>query len=138
MNAERSRLYYTTVFLHVSFQAVKHSLAGKESDALPCWLDTGMLMMLFTELQGCRDRATTCSDAGRSLASACHHCERLLAQCPGALTSTVCHRHLNAILAPLHDVMGMLATPTPSTPAGVWQTATRRLRQRWAPLSCKR
>lgn len=132
MNAERSRLYYTTVFLHVSFQAIKHSLAGKESDALPCWLDTRMLMMLSAELQGCRDRATAFGDVRRPLDTACRHCERLLAQCPGALTSTVCHHHLNAILTPLHDAMDMLAAPAPLTPTGIWQTATRRLRQRWA------
>ncbi|SFU94913.1 hypothetical protein [Halomonas korlensis] len=131
MNAERSRLYYTTVFLHVSFQAIKHSLAGKESDALPCWLDTRMLMMLSAELKGCRDRAIALGEVRRPLDAACDHCEILLAQCPGALTSTICHRHLNAILAPLHDVMDILSAPTPLSPTSVWQAATRRLRQRW-------
>lgn len=132
MNAERSRLYYTTVFLHVSFQAIKHSLAGKESDALPCWLDSKMLMMLSAELQGCRDQAIGFREARVAFETAFHHCELLLVQCPGALTSTICHRHLNAILAPLHEAMEMLVAPASASPDGVWQTATRRLRQRWA------
>lgn len=132
MDADRSRLYYTTVFLHVSFQAIKHSLAGKESDALPCWLDSRMLMMLSTELRSCRDQAIPFREAQVALGTACHHCELLLAQCPGALTSSLCHRHLNAILAPLHEATEMLAKPTASSPVGVWQTATRRLRQRWS------
>lgn len=132
MNAERSRLYYTTVFLHVSFQAIKHSLAGKESDALPCWLDSKMLMMLSAELHGCRDQAIGLREVRVALDAACHHCELLLAQCPGALNSTICHRHLNAIMAPLHEAMAMLAAPSVSSPIGAWQSATRRLRQCWA------
>jgi len=55
MTTERSQLYYTCIFLHVSFQAVHNAVASKpKGDDTPCWLDAQMLRMLYDELQRCR------------------------------------------------------------------------------------
>lgn len=132
MNAERPKVYYTAVFLHVSFQAIKHSMAGGgKRDSLPCWLDTGLLMMLSRELRDCRDLAGSSDNIRQALDAACYQCGLLLAQCPGALNSTLCHQHLDAILQPLQQAIEMLAAPPGTSPASFWQATARRLRRGW-------
>ncbi|MCH4565400.1 hypothetical protein MKP05_20075 [Halomonas sp. EGI 63088] len=131
MNAERSKVYYTAVFLHVSFQAIKRSMAGRESDSLPCWLDTNLLMMLSRELRACRDQGGYLGDARQALDAAYYHCGLLLAQCPGGLNSKLCHQHLDAILLPLQQAIEVLAAPCAISSTGFWQATARRLRRGW-------
>ncbi|QJQ94808.1 MULTISPECIES: hypothetical protein [Halomonadaceae] len=129
--SERSRVYYTTIFLHISFQAIKRSLAGKKNDTQPCWLDSTLLLMLSRELESCRMAVGPSGELRQALDNAYYHCGLLLAQCPGALTSKLCHHHLDAILAPLQQASAMLSS-TPSTSGhGFWAATTRRLRQGW-------
>ncbi|PMR73483.1 hypothetical protein [Billgrantia endophytica] len=132
MNTERSQLYYTTVFLHVSFQAIKHSMAGKEENSMPCWLDTNLIMMLSRELQECSMSARPFGDVKQALDTAIYHCGLLLAQCPGALNSQLCRHHLDAIMTPLKDAIAVLAPPAPnSQPSGTLQTYARKLFKGW-------
>ncbi|PRY71972.1 hypothetical protein [Halomonas ventosae] len=135
MNPERPRITTTVVFLQVSFQAIKHSMAGKASDGLPCWLDGRMLRMLCRDLRACRDEAVAHEEAHRALEAACTQCEELLGHCPGGLDSTLCHRHLDAILVGLQHALVSLAPPPASAPTGLWHSATRHLREGWRRLS---
>ncbi|CAM3467473.1 hypothetical protein [Halomonas lysinitropha] len=135
MNAKHSRTYYTVVFLQVSFQAIKHSMAGKASDELPCWLDGRMLKMLCRDLKTCRDQAPAHEEAHRGLEAACAQCDALLAHCPGGLNSTLCHRHLDAILVGLQRALLALDAPPPVEHPGLWHNAARHLLQGWRRLS---
>ncbi|MDX5378303.1 MAG: hypothetical protein LPK08_12425 [Halomonas sp.] len=113
MNAERSQLYYTCVFLHVSFQAIQHSVAISPSDdETPCWLDSQMLRMLLSELQRCRREAATYKDIQPSLEAATYHCGLLMAQCPAAVNRKLCLHHLEAIVAPLKEATAQLSGKT--------------------------
>ncbi len=131
MNPERPRTYTTVVFLQVSFQAIKHSMAGKASDGLPCWLDGRMLRMLCRDLKACRDQTVAHDEAHQALEAACTQCDALLAHCPGGLDSTLCHHHLDAILAGLQRTLLALAAPPAAAPTGLWHNATRHLREGW-------
>ncbi|MGM0982507.1 MAG: hypothetical protein ACQEXG_03645 [Pseudomonadota bacterium] len=135
MNAKHSSTYYTVVFLQVSFQAIKHSMAGKASDELPCWLDGRMLKMLCRDLKTCRDQAIADEEARRGLEAACDQCDALLAHCPGGLNSSLCHHHLDAILVGLQHALLSLDAPPPSEHPGLWHNAARHLRQGWRRLS---
>jgi len=135
MPAERSRIYPTVVFLQVSFQAIKHSMAGKASDELPCWLDGKMLTMLCRDLKACRDQTGTNEAARQGLDAACAACETLLAECPGGLDSRLCHHHLDIILAGLQGALSVLASAPTSLPRHPWQSAARHLREGWRRLS---
>jgi TRAP-type uncharacterized transport system fused permease subunit len=136
MNTQRPRVYYTAVFLQVSFEAIKHSMAGKASDRLPCWLDGKMLTMLCRDLKACRDEAASRDEAREALETACIECDALIGYCPGGLDSTLCHRHLNAILVALHDAIEALDTPpVTASPSRLWQSAAQHLRQGWRRLS---
>ncbi|MGM0703977.1 MAG: hypothetical protein ACQEUG_16470 [Pseudomonadota bacterium] len=133
MNAERSQLYYNCVFLHVSFQAIQHSMAGKKNDSLPCWLDTNLIAMLSRELQNCREQAAPFADTRNALDTAIYHCGLLLAQCPGALNSQLCHHHLDAIMAPLKEAMTQLSGNVNRVSASPASSPGQRLRSwlRW-------
>lgn len=132
MYTARSQLHYSCIFLHVSFQAIKHSMAGKTTDSMPCWLDSKLIMMLSRELQGCRAQAAPHDDVEQALDTAIYHCGLLLAQCPGALNSQLCHHHLDAIMAPLKDAIALLAPPASNpAPSGGLQTYARRLFKGW-------
>ncbi|MGM0537449.1 MAG: hypothetical protein ACQER5_15485 [Pseudomonadota bacterium] len=135
MNPERPRVTTTVVFLQVSFQAIKHSMAGKASDGLPCWLDGRMLRMLCRDLRACRDAAVDDEAAHRALEAAATQCEVLLGHCPGGLNSTLCHRHLDAILVGLQRALVALSPLPDSAPTGFWHSATRHLREGWRRLS---
>jgi len=136
MTPERPRLHTTVVFLQVSFQAIKHSMAGKASDGLPCWLDGRMLTMLCRDLKACRDQAAGQGDAHQALETACSQCDALLGHCPGGLDSTLCHHHLDAILAGLQRALAALPLPpAEQVPTGLWYSATRHLREGWRRLS---
>lgn len=110
MTTERSQLYYTCIFLHVSFQAVHNAVASKpKGDDTPCWLDAQMLRMLYDELQRCRWEASPFKDVRESLDSAIYHCGLLMAQCPAALNRQLCQHHLEAIMAPLQEASLLLS-----------------------------
>ncbi|WP_043527854.1 hypothetical protein [Litchfieldella xinjiangensis] len=123
MRAGHTQLHYTCIFLHVSFQAIKRSLAGREQDTSPCWLDSDMLLMLSRELQACCRQAPPQSVLRQRLDTASAQCGLLLALCPGALTGQLCHQHLDAILSPLRDALEQLADSP-----DVWQRAAQRLK----------
>jgi len=131
MTPQRPRMYYTAVFLHVSFKAIKHSMAGKASDGLPCWLDSKMLMMLCGDLKACRDQAATRDGVHQSLEVACIECDALLARCPGGLDSTLCHCHLDAILEALQDAIDALTTVAEPADTSLWRNASRYFLQDW-------
>ncbi|MGJ7460685.1 hypothetical protein ACR80S_06120 [Halomonas sp. MA07-2] len=135
MSKERPKAYYTTVFLQVSFRAIKQSMAGKASDGLPCWLDTRMLGMLSRELKACGDETVHPAEAHAALETAREECEQLLSRCPGGLDSTVCHRQLDAILEALQRAIDALANAPAPPGASPWQSATRYLLQGWKRLS---
>lgn len=135
MNPERPRMYTTVVFLQVSFQAIKHSMAGKASDSLPCWLDGKMLTMLCRDLKACRDQTVAHDVAHQALEAACTQCDELLAHCPGGLDSTLCHRHLDAILVGLQRALLSLDAPPAAEPTSLWLNAARHLREGWRRLS---
>jgi hypothetical protein len=135
MSTERPKAYYTAVFLRGSFRAIKESMAGKADDGLPCWLDTRMLNMLCRELKACREEPTLPAEAHEAIESAREACDQLLSRCPGGLDSTLCHRHLDAILEALQRAIDALAVaPAPAAPSR-WQSATRYLLHSWKRLS---
>lgn len=110
MNAERSQLYYSCVFLHVSFQAIQSSLAtSPKGGDTPCWLDATMLSMLLSELQRCRQAAAPFKEVSQPLDTAIYHCGLLMAQCPAALDRQLCQHHLEAITAPLKEATAQLS-----------------------------
>ncbi|WP_251979006.1 hypothetical protein [Salinicola avicenniae] len=110
MPAERSQLYYTCVFLQVSFQAVQNSVGqGSREDNTPCWLDAEMLKMLLRELKRCRESASPFADVHTALNTATYHCGLLMAQCPGALDQQLCLYHLEAITLPLREAVTRLS-----------------------------
>jgi hypothetical protein len=135
MSTEHPKAYYTAVFLQVSFKAIKHSMAGKASDGLPCWLDSKMLTMLCRELKECRDQVRDNDAAHPALARASQECERLLSHCPGGLDTSLCHRHLDAILTALQSAIPALAGPPAATSSPLWQSAKEHLREGWKRLS---
>nr|WP_163500568.1 hypothetical protein [Halomonas socia] len=110
MTAERSQLYYTCVFLHVSFQAIQNSVAtSPKRDDTPCWLDAQTLRMLLNELQRCRQEAAPFKAVSQPLDTAIYHCGLLMAQCPAALNRQLCHHHLAAVMAPLKEATAQLS-----------------------------
>ncbi|TFH86181.1 hypothetical protein EQG41_13895 [Billgrantia azerbaijanica] len=131
MNAERSQLFYTCTFLYVSFQAIQHSMAGKASDSLPCWLDTGLITMLSRELRSAREQASPFPEVSEALDVAIYHCGLLLAQCPGALNSQLCHHHLDAIMVPLKEATARLSAAPATAGSHSWQHTARRLLKKW-------
>ncbi|WP_110650336.1 hypothetical protein [Salinicola peritrichatus] len=127
MTSERSQLYYTCVFLHVSFQAVQNSIPTVSPTATsPCWLDARMLKMLLRELKRCRQVASPFADVHAALDTATYHCGLLMAQCPGALDCQLCHYHLEAIILPLREAVARLSGHEPATAPP--SSAGRRLR----------
>ncbi|QTF91497.1 hypothetical protein [Halomonas sp. BM-2019] len=135
MSTEHPKAYYTAVFLQVSFKAIKHSMAGKVSDGLPCWLDGKMLAMLGRELKECRDQAADNNAAHQALSRASLECERLLSHCPGGLDTSLCHRHLDAILTALQCAVPALAGPPAAPATSLWQSAREHLREGWKRLT---
>lgn len=129
MSMERSQLYYTCIFLHVSFQAIQRSLDdGKRGDDTPCWLDAKLIRMLSRELKRCRTEAASFGEVRLALDTAIYHCGLLLAQCPGALNRRLCQHHLEAIMSPLKEAAALLAAPSARTVSGHgWQASARRL-----------
>ncbi|MDT8877862.1 hypothetical protein RSO68_00070 [Halomonas saccharevitans] len=110
MNAERSQLYYACVFLHVSFQAIQHSVACSSSrDDTPCWLDAQTMSLLLRELQLCRRQAGPLKEVYPALDTAFYHCGLLMAQCPAAINRPLCQHHLEAIIAPLKEATAQLS-----------------------------
>ncbi|MGQ4877359.1 hypothetical protein ACOJCM_02130 [Billgrantia sp. LNSP4103-1] len=129
MNAERSQLYYSCVFLHVSFQAVHASVARSTSaDNTPCWLDASMLQMLLGELQRCRWEAAPFKNVCQSLDTALYHCSLLMAQCPAALNRQLCQHHLEAVIAPLKETTALLANNGKDISSHHVSSPARRLR----------
>jgi hypothetical protein len=88
------------MFLRTSFEAVQHSIAGRLEDPLPCWMDTQMLSMLSRELTRCSQQSKPLFSptVTEQLYIASQQCELLLKQCPGVMSSAVCHRQLAAIM----------------------------------------
>lgn len=112
MNSEARHLRQTLIFLRTSFEAVQHSIAGRLDDPLPCWLDTSLLTMLGRELARCQQQARPLSrDVDEQLGIAAQRCDTLLRQCPGVLSSTLCHRQLASILVPLGSALLCLEQP---------------------------
>ncbi|NIC06721.1 hypothetical protein HBJ55_14930 [Halomonas sp. DX6] len=129
MAAERSQLYYTCVFLHVSFQAIQNTVAtSAKLDETPCWLDAQMLRMLLSELQRCRWEAAPFKEACQLLDTATYHCGLLMAQCPAALDRQLCQHHLEAIMAPLKQATVQLSGSAKRTSASHSASPARRLR----------
>ncbi|MBB3189322.1 hypothetical protein [Halomonas cerina] len=135
MSTPRPQMYYTAVFLRVSFQAIQRSMAGKASDGLPCWLDSQLLLMLSRELDECRDRVASRPEVHQALEDASGECTMLLSHCPGGLDSTLCHRHLDAILVALQQAIAALDAPTDAGPTRLWRSTAQHLRQGWRRLS---
>ncbi|RUR35380.1 hypothetical protein [Vreelandella populi] len=113
MTSEQRQLRQTLVFLRTSFEAIQHSIAGRLDDPLPCWLDATMLSMLARELNRCcrEARPLFAPQAVEQIFLASQQCELLLKQCPGVLSSAVCHRQLAAIILPLTSAIGQVDTP---------------------------
>ncbi|MGR4068815.1 hypothetical protein OCT51_08430 [Halomonas sp. LR3S48] len=129
MNAERSQLYYTCIFLHVSFQAIQNSVAtSPKRDDTPCWLDAQMLRMLLNELQRCRWEAAPFKEVYQPLDTAIYHCGLLMAQCPAALDRQLCQHHLEAITAPLREATLQLSGSASRASANREASPTQRLR----------
>ncbi|MBA2778575.1 hypothetical protein [Billgrantia kenyensis] len=129
MNAERSQLYYSCVFLHVSFQAIQHKVAmSRTRDDTPCWLDAQMLRMLLSELKRCRWEASPYKEASRALDTAVYHCGLLMAQCPAGLNRQLCQHHLDAIMTPLKEASAQLSGKAARTLAGKGPAPAQRLR----------
>ncbi|WP_110710568.1 hypothetical protein [Salinicola sp. CR57] len=118
MTAERSQLYYTCVFLQVSFQAIESSIMARHEESSRCWLDAQTLQMLLGELQRCRLNASPFKPVHAPLEEAIYHCGLLMAQCPGALDQRLCRHHLQAIAAPLGQAAQHLSvSSSPQQPA---------------------
>ncbi|MFG6160219.1 hypothetical protein ACGTNG_15570 [Halomonas sp. 1390] len=131
MNAERSQLYYACVFLHVSFQAIQHSVAcSSRRDDTPCWLDAQTMSLLLRELQRCRRQAGPFKEVYPSLDTAFYHCGLLMALCPGALNRPLCQHHLEAIIAPLKEATAQLSGKVDPAPGSRAPSPGQRLR-RW-------
>lgn len=113
MTSEQRQLRQTLVFLRTSFEAIQHSIAGRLEDPLPCWLDTAMLSMLADELSRCCKEAKPlfAPPAVEQIFLASQQCKLLLKQCPGVMSSAICHRQLAAILLPLTNAIGQINTP---------------------------
>ncbi|AJY49150.1 MULTISPECIES: hypothetical protein [Halomonadaceae] len=113
MTSEQRQLRQTVMFLRTSFEAVQHSIAGRLEDPLPCWLDTSMLTMLSRELTRCCQQAKPlfAPPVTEQLFIASQQCELLLKQCPGVLSSAVCHRQLAAIMLPLATALQQIDNP---------------------------
>lgn len=123
MTSEQSRLYYSCIFLHVSFQALQGTVENSsESDDTPCWLDARLLGMLSGELQRCRGDAAPWPEVCQALDTATYHCGLLIAQCPAAVNRQLCRHHLQAIMAPLKEASARLSAKagavTPQRSAG--------------------
>ncbi|MDY7116835.1 hypothetical protein RAN53_10785 [Halomonas sp. SSL-5] len=133
MSPQRPKAYYTAVFLQVSFQAIKNSMAGKASDTMPCWLDSKMLMMLSRELKECQAQAEDNDAARNALSQASDECDALLKRCPGGLDAPLCHRHLDAILGALKRAGAALPQTPAAPPSTRWEQARQRFREgvRW-------
>ncbi|GHA99224.1 hypothetical protein GCM10007159_21230 [Modicisalibacter luteus] len=102
MTAERSQLYYSCVFLHVSFQAIQSKvMTSALGDDTPCWLDAQLLRMLSGELQRCRQEAAPFTEVCQALDTAIYHCGLLMAQCPASVSRRLCQHHIEAIISPL-------------------------------------
>ncbi|MCG6657871.1 hypothetical protein HOP52_08895 [Halomonas campisalis] len=129
MNTERSQLYYTCVFLHVSFQAIQNSVAtSPRRDDTPCWLDAQTLRMLLSELQRCRQEAAPFNEVCQALDTAIYHCGLLMAQCPAALNRQLCQHHLEAIMAPLKEATSQLSGTANRASARRASSPSQRLR----------
>lgn len=129
MTTERSQLYYSCVFLHVSFQAIQSSLATSPTRGdTPCWLDANMLNMLLGELQRCRQAAVPFKEICQLLDTAVYHCGLLMAQCPAALNRQLCQHHLEAIMAPLKEATAQLSGSANRTSATRASSPSQRLR----------
>ncbi|MFQ3786978.1 hypothetical protein [Halomonas sp. A29] len=129
MSTERSQLYYTCVFLYVSFQAIQNSVATlTKRDGTPCWLDAQMLRMLLSELQRCRGEAAPFKEVCQLLDTATYHCGLLMAQCPAALDRQLCQHHLEAIMAPLKEATAQLSGSTNRSSASCAASPAQRLR----------
>lgn len=116
MMTERSQLYYTCVFLQVSFRAIGNSITAADDETRRCWLDAQTLQLLLGELQRCRQQASPFRDLHSPLDQAIYHCGLLMAQCPGALDQRLCRHHLDAICLPLGQAIDQLAgKPTLAT-----------------------
>ncbi|MCS2608212.1 hypothetical protein [Halomonas dongshanensis] len=115
MTSEQRQLRQTLIFLRTSFEAVQHSIAGRLDDPLPCWLDTGMLSMLSRELHrvAAQGRTLFTVPVQQQLYIADQQCDLLLRQCPGVMSSAICHRQLGAILLPLSAAIANIAVPAP-------------------------
>ena len=113
MTSEQRQLRHTVIFLRTSFEAVQHSIAGRLEDPLPCWMDTSMLSMLSRELTRCcqQSKPLFMPPVTEQLYIASQQCELLLKQCPGVLSSSVCHRQLGAIMLPLATALQQIDSP---------------------------
>ena len=110
MTSERSQIYYTCTFLHVSFQAIQDAVEkSAKGDDTPCWLDARLLGMLLGELQQCRQDASPFPMVCRSLDTAIYHCGLLMAQCPAAVNRRLCRHHLQATMGPLKEATAYLS-----------------------------
>jgi hypothetical protein len=117
MTAERSQLYYSCVFLHVSFQAIQGKVTtSAQGDDTPCWLDAQLLQMLSRELQRCRQEAAPFTEVNQALDTAIYHCGLLMAQCPASVNRRLCQHHLEAIMAPLKLATARLSGRASSNP----------------------
>ncbi|KAA0020916.1 hypothetical protein F0A16_03835 [Salinicola corii] len=117
MTSERSQLYYTCVFLQVSFQAIESSVMARSDERSRCWLDAQTLQMLLGELQRCRRSASPFKPVHAPLEEAIYHCGLLMAQCPGALDQRLCRHHLQAIGAPLGQAARHLSVTHQTPPS---------------------
>ncbi|RUR31965.1 hypothetical protein ELY33_07065 [Vreelandella andesensis] len=121
MTNEQRQLRQTLIFLRTSFEAVQHSIAGRLDDPLPCWLDTSLLTLLSRELTRCSQQAKPLFPplASEHVFIASQQCDLLLKQCPGVLSSAVCHRQLSAIMLALASAIEQ--TDTPAKRRWPWQ-----------------
>ncbi|MFD2190795.1 hypothetical protein [Pistricoccus aurantiacus] len=127
MNSEHSRLYYSCIFLHVSFQAVLGTVeSSSKGEDTPCWLDARLLEMLSGELQRCRGDAAPWPEVCQALDTATYHCGLLMAQCPAAVNRQLCRHHLEAIMVPLKEASKRLSNK--AGPAASHRSAGQRLR----------
>lgn len=113
---EQRQLRQKMIFLRTSFEAMQHAIAPRLADPLPCWLDTGTLAMLARELtSACREAQASLAPPSRTpLCLAANQCQLLLKQCPGVLSSAVCHRQLGDIVNALNEALVHAAAPAPA------------------------